>query len=77
MKIFIRLFMNLGNRNDNGLFALEFKGKNIQIEDLLICLNISPEDVGLITINKRIIMDKKTKLRNDDQIKIFPIISGG
>lgn len=77
MKIYVRLFMNLGNRNDKSLFALEFKRKNIQIEDLLKCLNISSEDVGLITINKRIIMDKKTKLENDDQIKIFPIVSGG
>jgi sulfur carrier protein ThiS len=69
--------MNLGNRNDNSLFTLEFYRENVQIEDLLKCLNISPKDVGLITVNKKIIMDKKTKLKNDDHVKIFPIVSGG
>lgn len=69
--------MNLGNRNDNGLFTLEFYRENVQIEDLLKCLNVSPKDVGLITVNKRIVMDKKTKLKNGDHVKIFPVVSGG
>ena len=77
MKIHIRLYMSLGSRNNNSQFILEFKKENVTVGDLLKKLSLTSKEVGLISVNKQIIRNKKTKLKNDDQVKLFPIVGGG
>ena len=77
MKIHIRLYMSLGSRNNNSQFILEFKKENVTVGDLLKKLSVTSKEVGLISVNKQIIRNKKTKLKNDDQVKLFPIVGGG
>ena len=77
MKIHIRLYMSLRSRNNNSQFILEFKKENVTVGDLLKKLSLTSKEVGLISVNKQIIRNKKTKLKNDDQVKLFPIVGGG
>lgn len=69
--------MSLRSRNNNSQFILEFKKENVTVGDLLKKLSVTSKEVGLISVNKQIIRNKKTKLKNDDQVKLFPIVGGG
>ncbi|MBW1865277.1 MAG: MoaD/ThiS family protein [Deltaproteobacteria bacterium] len=46
------------------------------IHDLLVYLNLSPERLGMISMNGRL-LNKKSRLKDGAQIKIFQPISGG
>ena len=46
------------------------------IHDLLVYLNLSPERLGMISMDGRL-LNKKSRLKDGAQIKIFQPISGG
>ena len=46
------------------------------IHDLLVYLNLSPERLGMISMDGRL-LNKKSQLKDGAQIKIFQPISGG
>jgi sulfur carrier protein ThiS len=46
------------------------------IHDLLVYLNLSPERLGMISMNGTL-LNKKSRLKDGAQIKIFQPISGG
>lgn len=77
MEICVKLYMSLKKREGDNEFKLELENKYTTISDLLKKLSISEEAVGLISINGHVIQNKKTILKDGDEIKLFPVVCGG
>lgn len=69
-KIKVRVFIDRENRNA----TLEL-GNDAVVEDLFKKLNINPVTVIVSRNNELILEDEK--LKNNDEIKILSVISGG
>lgn len=83
MKVNIELFYSLkkyckdrlkGNENS---FTLNLEGRDeITLNELIVLLGIPQDEVGFATRNK-VKFDWNEPIRNDDSVKLYPVIIAG
>ena len=79
MRLTVKLYGTLSRSFDeyDHLSGLEVNiPEEASIHDLLVYLNLSPERLGMISMDGRL-LNKKSQLKDGAQIKIFQPISGG
>lgn len=79
MVLTVKLYGNLsrsldGYEHSSGLEVIMPEGASLL--DLLVYLNLSPERLGLISMDNKL-LNEKSQLKDGAQIKIFRPISGG
>ena len=79
MRLTVKLYGTLSRSFDgydhSSGFEVIMPGET-SIHDLLVYLNLSPERLGMISMNGTL-LNKKSRLKDGAQIKIFQPISGG
>ena len=79
LRLTVKLYGTLSRSFDeyDHLSGLEVNiPEEASIHDLLVYLNLSPERLGMISMDGRL-LNKKSQLKDGAQIKIFQPISGG